>query len=90
MKEREIERILKALANKRRLSIVTLLYVEKEQSVGEIARSIKLSFKSTSRHLSSLINAEVVDKEQRGTQVFYSLNSKAPEIAKRFLRVVLT
>lgn len=71
---KETEKIFKALANKRRLAIIRLLKNKKELTVGEIAKEIKLSFKSTSRHLYVLYGAELLEKEQRGLQMFYSVN----------------
>ncbi len=88
MKEKEKERILKALANRRRLAIVSLFQKEKEKSVGEIAESIKLSFRATSKHLSILVNADILEKEQRGLQMFYSLDKSAPETTKQLLKTL--
>lgn len=88
MKEREVERVLKALANRRRLAIVDLLRKEKEKSVGEIADSIKLSFRATSKHLSILMNADILEKEQRSLQMFYSLNKNAQDTIKQLLRTL--
>lgn len=48
---KEYERILKALANRRRLAILRHIRREKEARVGDIASAIRLSFKATSRHL---------------------------------------
>lgn len=73
---KEIEKILKAVANKRRLAIIKYIKSKKEASVGDIAAAIKLSFKSTSRHLTLLTNADVLEREQRGLNSFYSLASK--------------
>lgn len=78
---REEERILKALANKRRLSIVRFLR-KGEGSVGDIADEIKLSFKATSKHLAILYAANVVEKEQRSLQMFYKLTSNPHHITK--------
>jgi len=75
------EKILKALANKRRLAIIRYLKTKKEASVGDIAEHIKLSFKSTSRHLAILSGADILDKEQRNVSVFYSLASNLPNLA---------
>ncbi len=49
--ERELEKQLKALANRRRLAILKYLKSKREASVGDIAEEINLSFKSTSKHL---------------------------------------
>ena len=88
MKEKEKERILKALANMRRLAIVNLLHKSNEKSVGEIADNIKLSFRATSKHLSVLMNADILEKEQRSLQMFYSLNKNAPSMVKQLLRIL--
>ncbi len=80
MKEKELERILKALANKRRLAIISLLRKKKEANVGEIAEVIRLSMKSTSRHLSVLSLADILDREQRSSEVFYKLSNLIPEV----------
>lgn len=70
----ELERGLKVLANRRRLAILRLLGKRKEASVGDVAEAIRLSFTSTSKHLTMLERAGFVDKEQRSTLVFYSLS----------------
>ena len=72
------EKILKALANRRRLEILKYIKVRKEANVGEIAKHIKLSFKSTSRHLAILLGADILEKDQRNVLVFYCL---APRLA---------
>ena len=73
---KELERTLKSLANKRRLGIIQFLKKHKEASVGELAEAIRLSFRSTSRHLSVLSGADILEKEQRSIQIYYRLNSK--------------
>jgi DNA-binding transcriptional ArsR family regulator len=78
----ELEKILKALANKRRLAIVKYLKKEKEAKVGDISSEIKLSFKATSKHLGILYAVDIVEKEQRGLEMYYSLNSTSHPIIK--------
>lgn len=75
MKEKELERVLKALANKRRLAIISFLRKRKEANVGEIAEAIHLSIKSTSRHLTVLSGADILDREQRSSEVFYKVSA---------------
>ena len=70
---KELEKTLKALANKRRLAIVKYLKEYREAPVGEIAGAIHLSFRSTSRHLAVLAHADVLEKEQKSLQVFYRI-----------------
>ena len=71
---KNIEKILKVLANRRRLAIIKYLKKVKEAKVGDIAEEIKLSFKATSKHLSLLFSADIVDKEQRSLQIWYKIS----------------
>ena len=71
---RELERLFKALANRRRLTIIRYLGQNKQATVGDIAAHLRLSFSATSRHLSLLASVDLVENEQRGLQVYYSLS----------------
>ena len=82
MTDKELERVLKALANRRRLAIVKLLKRQGEATVGDIAEEVGLSFRATSRHLSVLYGADVLDKEQRGPQIFYRLAKQINPVVK--------
>jgi len=77
--DRELERLHKALANRRRIAIVRYLK-SGSATVGEIAKSIKLSLKSTSRHLQVLSSAGFVIAEQHGLYMHYSLDIKSNAI----------
>ena len=69
----ETEKILKALANRRRLTILKLLSNNSKSSVRYIAKEIKLSFKATSKHLGILLNAGILEREQVNLLMYYSL-----------------
>jgi len=86
-RDREAERILKALANRRRFSILQFLNTRKSASVGDIAERIHLSFAATSRHLRVLANADLVESEQVNTTVNYSLPKVRHAILDTALRV---
>ena len=86
MKEKELEKILKSVANRRRLAILAYLSKKGSANVGEIAEHIKLSFKSTSRHLAVLRGADLVDRDQIGLETFYSLSKDMPEVVKQIMR----
>jgi len=88
MIEKEIARVLKALANNRRLAIVRYVKKHKEASVGDIAQAIKLSFRATSRHLAVLFSADILDREQRNIQVFYRIASTIPDAAGKILSLL--
>ncbi|HEY4514336.1 MAG TPA: metalloregulator ArsR/SmtB family transcription factor [Candidatus Paceibacterota bacterium] len=85
---KEIERNLKALANARRLKIVLYLRRVKKASVSDIAEEIKLSFKSTSRHLSVLASAGIISKEQVGLEVFNNISDKSHKIVSEVLKLM--
>lgn len=70
----KLERVLKALANRRRLAILQYLKHNSGASVGEIAEAIKLSFKATSKHLGVLKSADLVEFEQNSLQFNYRLS----------------
>ena len=75
-----MERQLKVLANRRRIAILNLLRKRKEMSVSDIAEAIRLSFTSTSKHLTMLERAGFVEKEQRSLNVFYRTAAPPPKI----------
>jgi DNA-binding transcriptional ArsR family regulator len=85
---KNLERIFKAFANKRRLAILAYLKNEKEASVGEIAAAIRLSLKATSKHLAILTAADFLDREQRSLQMFYRLNPSMPAAANHILSLL--
>lgn len=83
-----LERQLKALANRRRLSIIKLLGTRTEASVGDIAAAIRLSFKATSKHLSILSGVDIVDKEQKSKKVFYRLVLPRSSLVRQVLSLL--
>jgi ArsR family transcriptional regulator, virulence genes transcriptional regulator len=85
MKEKILERILKSLANRRRLLILGFLKKNRSASVGDIATNIKLSFKATSKHLGVLGAADIVEKEQTGPNIFYSIQKIQTSFVKKVL-----
>ena len=85
MRERELEKLLKALANRRRLQIIKLLKKKGETSVGNIAEEIGLSMKATSKHLSLLLIAGIVYREQRSLLGFYWLADDLPKSIRNII-----
>ena len=82
---KDLERILKACANRRRLEILKFLKRHRRASVSEIAAEIDLSFKSTSRHLSVLRAANILDREQIGLEVYYYIAEPIEVTAKHVI-----
>jgi ArsR family transcriptional regulator len=85
---RQLEKVLKGLANQRRLAIIQLLSKKKECSVAEIAREIYLSFTSTSKHLAMLRQLDIVDRRQESLTVYYRLADSLPPLVKRILPAI--
>lgn len=85
---RELEKQLKALANRRRLAILKYLKENKEAPVGEIADEINLSLKSTSKHLGVLAALDIVERDQRSLQMFYRLAPNQKPAIKHILSLL--
>ena len=83
--ERELERILKALANRRRLAIIRYLVIAKEAAVGDIAEHIKLSFKATSKHLLILSSVDILEKRQVSLNILYSIREHKNNLLRSIL-----
>ncbi len=88
MKGKELERILKALANKRRLAILSYLKKVPEASVSEIAGEINLSLKATSKHLKIMDAVDIIEKEQRSLQMYYCLSKEQTFVSKSILSLL--
>ena len=82
---KDYEQMLKALANRRRLTILRYLRREREARVGAIAAAIKLSFKATSRHLQQLSAADIVERDQRGLEMWYRIGKNLSPPVKTIL-----
>ena len=85
---KDYEKFLKALANRRRLQIIKYLKDKKFATVGNIAEHLKLSFKSTSRHLSVLFGAGILDKEQKSLSMIYSIVNPLPKICRQVIDLI--
>lgn len=74
----------KALGHPIRLWIAEQL-LEEEHCVRELVERTEFDFSTISQHLNALKEAEVVEDEKRGKQVFYHLSC---ECVKKFLACV--
>ena len=85
---KQLEKIFKGLANRRRLAIIQLLHKNKELPVAEIARRIRLSFTSTSKHLGLLRQLDIVDRRQESLTVYYRLSEPPLLIIKQLIPAI--
>ena len=83
-----MERVFKALANRRRIAILRYLKREKEAAVGDIAEEIGLSLKATSKHLAILAAADFLEREQRSLMMFYSISSQPRFFAGALIKLL--
>ena len=88
MSEKELEKVLKALANKRRIAILKFIKKSGRASVGEVAGAIKLSFKATSKHLMILLNTDILNKEQESLTMFYFLQENQNPVVSKLLSII--
>lgn len=79
------ERVLKALASRRRLVMLAYLRGVPEATIGEIAYELHFSYKATAWNIRKLLLANLLDGDRRGPFVYYRL----PHQAAIFLRTVL-
>jgi len=71
-------RVFKALSDPHRVRIVNLLATSPEPvCVCEFTGPLGLSQPTVSHHLKKLVQAGLLDREQRGTWAYYSLRSDA-------------
>ncbi len=56
-----------------------------KMNVGDIAESLKISFKATSNHLAILKNLDVLEAQGAEGHVFYSIN---PQMPKDFQKII--
>ncbi len=59
----------------------------RKMNVGDIAESLKISFKATSNHLAMLKNLDVLEAVGAEGHVFYSVN---PQMPKDFQKIIET
>ena len=88
MKEVELEKIFKALANGRRLAILKYIKKSCTATVGEVARGIKLSFKATSKHLLILSNVGILDKQQVSLAMIYTISKHQHPIVSKLIHML--
>jgi ArsR family transcriptional regulator, arsenate/arsenite/antimonite-responsive transcriptional repressor len=71
-------RLFKALADPHRLKIINLLAISPDPvCVCEFTGPLGLSQPTVSHHLKKLLDAGLLDREQRGTWAYYSLRPDA-------------
>ncbi|MBI2639541.1 MAG: helix-turn-helix transcriptional regulator [Candidatus Sungbacteria bacterium] len=84
----KIERVLKSLANRRRLAILKYLAKTRFATVNDIAEEIHLSHKSTSKHLKILTAVDILEHEQSNKYVFYRVADDLPTLVHPIIKML--
>lgn len=85
MDTKQLEKLFKILANKKRLDIIFLLYQKKKMPSVDIAKTIRLSRKSTSKHLRMLYSVDYLEREYIGFEVYYSISHEGKRVINRVI-----
>ena len=85
---KEMEKIIKALADKNRLRIIYLINGKRDICVCEITDIIGLSQPTISSHLRLLENAGLVESNKDGLWVNYNINSQAELFSRRSIEMI--
>ena len=85
---KNIEKIIKALADKNRLRMIYLLNRKRDLCVCEITDIIGLSQPTISSHLRLLENAGLVESSKDGLWVNYNINSQADLFSRRSIETI--
>ena len=85
---KEMEKIIKALADKNRLRIIYLLNGKRDICVCEITDIIGLSQPTISSHLRLLENAGLVESDKDGLWVNYNINSLADLFSRKSIEMI--
>jgi predicted transcriptional regulator len=84
---RELERIIKGVANHRRLQILELLQKEPELSIQEISEKVKSDIKNISSHVSKMAVSGLVMKRSDGKSIRHKLTNRGKNILS-FVRML--
>ena len=84
---KKIERIVKGVANHRRLQILELIEKEPELSVQEISEKLKSEFKNISAHITKMAISGLLMKRSDSKSIRHKLTSRGNNILK-FVRML--
>ncbi len=83
-------KIFRVLANNKRLQILNYLHKHGATPLKEIAAYIRLSVKSTHKHLLLLTQSGFTQNERRGVDVLYQIDNAPNKIQRQLLKFINT
>ena len=78
--ERQLERIMKGVANHRRIAILAMLRKEPELSVDELSERFNVGMKTIAEHIRKLAIAGLVMKRHAGRRVRHRLTDRGNSV----------
>ena len=84
----ELEKHLKALANKRRIRMLVFLMKKGEVKIDRIAQALKLPYKTVFRNLSILRNAGFVESRILRAEVYFKITKDPNKPARHLLSLI--
>ncbi|MFH1632088.1 MAG: metalloregulator ArsR/SmtB family transcription factor [bacterium] len=85
---KKLEKTMKALANRRRLWILSILKNKATASVSELAKEMRVSIMATSRHVVILRAAGIVHRERSGKFVIYHIAHDLDPAAEAIVKLL--
>ncbi len=82
-----LERMARGFSNHRRIQFLDIIYRSPEQSVEEIASSLKVNYKTAAEHIRRLAVAGLLLKRNEGAAVRHKLSERGEKVLK-FLRTL--
>ena len=70
-----IQQVMKAMSDKTRRDILSLLRKEGKMAAGDIAARYDMTQATVSHHLSFLTEAELVTSEKKGKYIYFEINT---------------
>ncbi len=77
---RNAERVVKGAANHRRIEIMCLLRVDPELSVSDLAKRLKINFRTASDHTQKLVRGGLVMKRSDSVSVRHKLTKLGEQV----------
>ena len=78
----ELEKIVKGVANHRRIDVMRLLRASPGLSVEEIAQQLRVEYKTLATHLFKLSSSGLVTKQNYGRRVEHTLTDRGTSMLK--------
>ena len=76
----KLERTLKALSHRTRLEILIYLYNNPDSNLQNIQKHINSTQQNTSNHITKMMYAKLLLKQQKGNYVLHKLSSKGIKV----------